>query len=68
MRKADLHLHTHASSDASFDPEEVFSIFPRDCVEINADQKRMVKQCLRPFYEAESEGVVYRSAIRKFDG
>ena len=21
MRKADLHLHTHASSDASFDPE-----------------------------------------------
>jgi predicted metal-dependent phosphoesterase TrpH len=26
MRKADLHLHTHASSDASFDPEEVFSI------------------------------------------
>lgn len=26
MRRADLHLHTHASSDASFDPEEVFSI------------------------------------------
>ena len=26
MKKADLHLHTHASSDASFDPEEVFSI------------------------------------------
>ncbi len=26
MRKADLHVHTHASSDASFDPEEVFSI------------------------------------------
>ena len=26
MRKADLHLHTHASSDASFEPEAVFSI------------------------------------------
>ena len=26
MRKADLHLHTHASSDASFEPEVVFSI------------------------------------------
>ena len=26
MRKADLHLHTHASTDASFDPEEIFSI------------------------------------------
>ena len=26
MRRADLHVHTHASSDASFDPEEVFSI------------------------------------------
>ena len=26
MRTADLHLHTHASSEASFDPEEVFSI------------------------------------------
>ena len=26
MRKADLHVHTHASSDASLDPEEVFSI------------------------------------------
>ena len=26
MRRADLHVHTHASSDASFSPEEVFSI------------------------------------------
>lgn len=26
VRRADLHVHTHASSDASFDPEEVFSI------------------------------------------
>ena len=26
MRRADRHVHTHASSDASFSPEEVFSI------------------------------------------
>ncbi len=52
MRKADLHLHTHASSDASFDPEEVFSIAKarglaaltfsdHDSIESNAEGQRL---------------------------
>ena len=52
MRRADLHLHTHASSDASFDPEEVFSIAlargltaltfsDHDCIDSLAEGQRL---------------------------
>ncbi len=52
MRRADLHVHTHASSDASFDPEEVFSVAlargltaltfsDHDCIDSIAEGQRL---------------------------
>ncbi len=52
MRRADLHVHTHASSDASFDPEEVFSVAKargltaltfsdHDCIDSIAEGQRL---------------------------